>query len=173
MTVGSALWGEIASHAGLPFALNAAAVGLAGTFRRKLETGAALDLAPSMPRRAPAVVQKLDGDAGPILVVSEYRIDPKDAPAFLAVMREIGRERMRDGAYARNLFHDPDDTGLVIETRLVHSLLELEHRAGRETKADEWMERRAQGFLQALEKARYFVAAGRPRHPWRGGRPAS
>ena len=107
MTVGSGLWGEVASLEGLPFALIAAAVGaaigLALTFRWKLETGAALDLAPSMHWRAPAFMQKLDDDAGPILVVNDYRIEPKDAPEFLALMQEIGHERMRDGAYAWNV----------------------------------------------------------------------
>jgi MFS family permease len=175
MTIGSALWGEIASLRGLPFALNVAAVGvavgLALTFRWKLETGAALDLAPSMHWRAPAFVQKLNDDAGPILVLVEYRTDPKDAPEFLALMQEIGHERMRDGAYAWNLFHDPDDPGRSIETWLVHSLLELKYRAERETKADELMERRVQGLLTAPTEASYFVAAERPHHQARGGLP--
>jgi MFS family permease len=175
MTVGSAVWGAVASRAGLPFALNlaaaGAAVGLVLTFRWKLETGAALDLAPSMHWRAPAFVERLADDIGPILVLMEYRIDPKDAPEFLALMREIGHERKRDGAYAWNLFHDPEDAARSIETWLVHSLLELKYRAQRETKADELMERRAQGFLTAPAAASYFVAAGRPHHQWRGGLP--
>ncbi len=175
MTVGSGLWGEVASLEGLPFALIAAAVGaaigLALTFRWKLETGAALDLAPSMHWRAPAFMQKLDDDAGPILVVNDYRIEPKDAPEFLALMQEIGHERMRDGAYAWNLFHDPDDRGRAIETWLVHSLLELKYRAERQTKADELMEGRARALLRAPAESNYFVAAERPHHSWRSERP--
>jgi predicted MFS family arabinose efflux permease len=174
MTVGSALWGEVASLKGLPFALAAAAVGsgvgLVLTFRWKLETGAALDLAPSMHWRAPAFVQMLDDNAGPILVLIEYRIDPEDAPEFLSLMQEIGHERIRDGAYAWNLFHEPDDRGRAIETWLVHSLLELKYRAERQTKADELMERRAQSLLRAPATVSYFVAAERPHHAWRGGR---
>ena len=177
MTAGSALWGEIASLKGLPFALNAAAaavaVGLALTLRWKLETGAALDLAPSMHWRAPAFVQKINDDAGPILVVIEYRTDPKDVPEFLALMQEIGHERMRDGAYAWNLFHDPDDHGRSIETWLVHSLLELKYRAERETKADELIEQRVQGLLAAPARASYFVAAERPHHRARRALPAA
>ena len=176
MTVGSGLWGEVASLEGVPFALAAAAagaaVGLALTFRWKLETGAALDLAPSMHWRAPAFVQKLENDVGPILVVNEYRIDPQDVAEFLRLMQEIGHERMRDGAYAWNLFHDPEDSGRTIETWLVHSLLELKYRAERETKADELIERRAQGLLKAPAQSSYFVAAKRHHHQWRGGLPA-
>ena len=168
MTFGSGIWGEVASLRGLPFALNAAAVGaavgLALTFRWRLETGAALDLAPSMHWRAPAFVQKLENDAGPILVINEYRIDPADAPQFLRLMQEIGHERMRDGAYAWNVFHDPDEPGRSIETWLVHSLLELKYRAERETKADELIERRILGFLKTPTRSNYFVAAERPHH---------
>lgn len=175
MTVGSALWGWVASRAGLPLALNAAAaatvIGLALTFRWKLETGAALDLAPSLHWRAPAFVEKLDNNVGPILVLVEYRIDPDDAPEFIALMREIGLERRRDGAYAWNIFHDPNDRARSIETWLVHSLLELKYRAERETKADELIEKRAHAFLKAPAEASYFVAAEPRHHQWRGGLP--
>jgi len=168
MTAGSAVWGEVASLEGLPFALAAAAVGatlgLVATLPWKLETGAAFDLAPSMHWRAPAFVQKLENDAGPILALIEYRIDPADSTAFLALMQEIGHERMRDGAYAWNLFHDPDDRGRAIETWLVHSLLEFKYRAERETRADELIERRAQGYLTAPAQASYYIAAERPHH---------
>ena len=80
MTVGSALWGEVASLKGIPFALivaaAGAALGLALTWRLRLETGAALDLAPSMRWREPAFVQRFADDQGPVLAVFEYRIDP-------------------------------------------------------------------------------------------------
>jgi hypothetical protein len=52
MTVGSAIWGEIASVTGLPLAHFIAAAGallaIALTWRWKLQTGAAIDLTPSM-----------------------------------------------------------------------------------------------------------------------------
>lgn len=175
MTVGSALWGAVASRGGIPFALNVAAVatavGLALTYRWKLETGAALDLAPSMHWRAPAFVERLDDDVGPILALIEYRIDPQDRSKFFTLMQEIGRERMRDGAYAWNLFHDPNDSGRSIETWLVHSLLELKYRAERETKADELLELRARGLLKEPAAASYYVAAAQPHHQWTGGLP--
>jgi predicted MFS family arabinose efflux permease len=165
MTVGSALWGEVASLKGLPFALIAAAagaaLGLALTWRWKLETGAAQDLAPSMHWKAPAFVQRLEGDEGPVLAVVEYRIDPKDAHEFLALMQEIGHERMRDGAYAWNIFQDPDESGRYIETSLTHSLLELEYRSARQTRADELIEGRLAQFLKKPQKETYYVASKR------------
>ncbi len=86
-------------------------------------------------------------------------------------MQEIGRERMRDGAYAWNLFHDPNDPSRSIETWLVHSLLEIKYRAERETKADELVELRARGLLKEPAAASYYVAAAHPRHQWSGGLP--
>ena len=168
MTLGSALWGEVASLEGVPFALVVAAAGaalcLALSWRWKLETGAAQDLAPSMHWQAPAFVQRLDDDQGPVLLVVEYRIDPKDAPEFLALMQEIGHERMRDGAYAWNIFDDPDDPSRFVETSLVHSLLELKYRSARETKADELLEEHVIGLLKEPQKASYYIASKRRHH---------
>ncbi len=168
MTAGSALWGEVANLKGFPFALFAAAagaaLGLALTWRWKLETGAAQDLAPSMHWKAPAFVQRLEDDQGPILAVVEYRVDPNDAPEFLALMQEIGHERMRDGAYAWNIFDDPDVPGRFIETSLVHSLLELKYRSARETRADELIEEHLGQFLKEPQKANYYVASKRQHH---------
>jgi MFS family permease len=165
MTVGSALWGEVASLKGVPFALvtaaAGAALGLALSWRWKLETGAAQDLAPSMHWQAPAFVRRLDDDQGPILLVVEYRIDPKDAPEFLGLMQEIGHERMRDGAYAWNIFNDPDDPGRFVETSLVHSLLELKYRSARETKADELLEEHVVRMLKEPQKASFYIASRR------------
>jgi MFS family permease len=168
MTIGSAVWGEVANLKGVPFALLAAAagaaLGLALTWRWKLETGAAQDLAPSMHWKAPAFVQRLGDDQGPILSLVEYRVDPKDAPEFLALMQEIGHERRRDGAYAWNIFGDPDDPGRFIETSLVHSLLELKYRGARETRADELIEGYLGQFLKEPQKASYYVASNRQHH---------
>ena len=177
MTAGSAVWGEVANLSGLLFALLAAAagaaLGLALTWRWKLETGAAQDLAPSMHWKAPAFVQRLEDDQGPILTVVEYRVDPQDATEFLALMQEIGHERMRDGAYAWNIFDDPDEPGRFIETSFVHSLLELEYRGARETRADELIEEHLSRFLKEPQKASYYIASNRPHHrrrPPRQGR---
>ncbi len=172
MTLGSALWGAVADKNGLPFALSVAAAGAAAnvllTRRFRLETGAALDLSPSMHWRAPAFVERLQDDEGPILVTTEYRVEPGERREFLRLLREIGRERMRDGAYAWNVFEDPNDPRRLIETSLVRSLLELKYRTGRQTKADVLVEERASKFLRSPATVRYLVAPKRQHHRWRG-----
>ena len=120
LTLGSAVWGEVATVKGVPFALTCAAagtlIGMALTWAWKLQTNEAQDLTPSMRWRAPCFLNRVTDDRGPILAIAEYRIDPKDSAAFLAVMQDISLERRRDGAYAWHMFEDPDDEGKIIET---------------------------------------------------------
>ena len=168
MALGSAIWGKFASAEGCPVTFYVAAagafLGMIATSRWKLQTAAGLDLSPSMHWRAPVFVQPIDDDQGPILVTVEYRIDPKDRAPFLALMREIGLERKRDGAYAWNVFDDAAVVGRVVETFLVQSLLELRHLRARVTKADRMIEEEAHHYLKERPKATFLVAPKRSRH---------
>ena len=78
------------------------------TLRWPLQGAAALDLTPSMHWRTPVFVHRVEDEEGPILLTVEYRIDPADAAAFLAVIHEIGLERKRDGAYAWGVSRIPE-----------------------------------------------------------------
>ena len=83
MTVGSAVWGKVASVEGLSttlyIAAAGAAVGMILTLRWRLQGAAALDLTPSMHWRTPVFVHRVEDDEGPILLTVEYRIDPADS----------------------------------------------------------------------------------------------
>ena len=172
-TLGSAVWGKVASVEGLSTALYlaaaGAAVGMALTARWRLQTGAALDLTPSMHWRTPVFVHPIEDDQGPILMTIEYQIDPKDTGPFLALVREIGLERKRDGAYAWGVFEDTRVSGRIIETFLLHSLLELKHLRARVTKADRMIEEQASAFLKEPRKVTFLVAPKRHRHKRRKG----
>jgi predicted MFS family arabinose efflux permease len=101
LTLGSAIWGQVAGMIGLPAAHVMAALGalvaIPVTWRWKLQTGAGLDLTPSMHWPAPIVSYEVEHDRGPVLVTIEYRIDPKDREPFLAghchVNRKIADQR--------------------------------------------------------------------------------
>jgi predicted MFS family arabinose efflux permease len=174
MTVGSAIWGKLASVEGLSTTLYVAAagafVGMIATAGRRLQTAAALDLTPSMHWRSPDLVQAVDDDQGPILVTVDYKIDPKDKGPFLAAMREIGLERKRDGAYAWNVFEDAAEPGRVVETFLIESLLELKHLRARVTVADRMVEERVRRYLIEPRKVTFLASPRRSRQKWR--RPA-
>jgi predicted MFS family arabinose efflux permease len=173
LTLGSAVWGEVATVKGVPFALYCAGagtlIGLALTWAWKLQTSEAQDLTPSMRWRAPSFANRVADDEGPILAIIDYLIDPSESSAFLAVMEDISLERRRDGAYAWHMFEDPNQQGKMIETFLIHSLLELRYREARVTKADEMIENRAAQFLKAPAESRYLVAPQRQRrsHWWK------
>ena len=167
MTLGSALWGKVASLWGLPAALYVAAagafLGLIVTWGRKLQTAAALDLSPAMHWRSPAFVRPVEDDEGPILVTIEYRVDPEDKAPFLAAMQEIGYERKRDGAFAWNVFEDAAAVDRVVETFLIQSLLELRHLRARVTQADRAVEQHAHQFLREPPKVTFLVSPTRTR----------
>jgi predicted MFS family arabinose efflux permease len=173
LTLGSAVWGEVATAKGVPFALYCAGagtlIGLALTWAWKLQTSEAQDLTPSMRWRAPSFANRVADDEGPILAIIDYLIDPSESSAFLAVMEDISLERKRDGAYAWHVFDDPNQQGKMVETFLIHSLLELRYREARVTKADETIENRAARFLKAPAESRYLVAPQRRRrsHWWK------
>jgi predicted MFS family arabinose efflux permease len=144
LTAGSALWGELAAVIGLPGALLAAAVGaiiaIPVTWRWKLQTGAMVDLSPSMHWPAPVTTHAIEPDRGPVLVTIEYHIDPANREPFLRALGRGARERRRDGAYNWGVFEDPAKDGRFIETFLTDSWLEHLRQHERVTKADRLLE---------------------------------
>ncbi len=167
MTLGSAVWGRVASVQGVPTALflaaAGAAIGMVVTARWRLQTAAALDLTPSMHWRTPVFVNPMEDDQGPILLTVEYVIDPKDLKPFLALIHEIGLERKRDGAYAWGVFEDTQVSGRIVETFLIQSLLELRHLRTRVTMADRMIEEQARAFVTQPVKVTFLVAPKRHR----------
>jgi MFS family permease len=171
MTAGSALWGQVAGLEGLPIAHFAAAAGvliaIPLTWRWKLQTGAGLDLSPSMHWRAPVLTQKVENNEGPVLVTVEYQIDNKDRAPFLFALDELGHERKRDGAFAWGVFEDTAHTGRYVETFLIESWLELMHSYERVTIADRMLEEHIRGFLTAPPQIAHLVASERRGRSWR------
>ena len=110
LTLGSAVWGEVAVWVGLPNAHFLAAAGAVAaiplTWRWKLQTGAGIDLSPSMHWPAPLTAQTIAQDRGPVLVTVEYRIRPQNRAAFLKAIarlehRAAARRRLRLGRVRR------------------------------------------------------------------------
>lgn len=156
MTVGSLLWGQVASIVDVATALYIAAGGTLAAIpflhRWKLRSGALVDLSPSMHWPEPIVAEKLDDDRGPVLVTVEYRVPASDTLQFLKVMHHIESERRRDGAYRWGIFEDTAAPGRWLEIFLVDSWLEHQRQHRRVTVADKVIE----------TEARRFMAAGQP-----------
>ena len=87
------------------------------------------DLTPSSHWREPETASPVEHDEGPVQVMLEYRIDPKDAEAFVALMQESRRSRLRAGGSSWALLRDPANPGRYVEQWVEESWLEvLRHR---------------------------------------------
>jgi MFS family permease len=166
MTLGSALWGEIASALGLPLAHFVAAAGalvaVPLTWAKKLQTGAGVDLTPSMHWPAPVVTENIDGDRGPVLVTIEYRLaDDKNRTTLLAALETLSHERSRDGAYDWDVFEDSADERRFLETFLVESWLEHLRQHERVTNADRILQENIKHLLSQTPEVRHFISPRR------------
>jgi MFS family permease len=128
-TLGALLWGQIATSWGLVAAFAASAVGAAASLllarRYPLSSLREENLAPSQHWREPDLVTSVAHDEGPVQVMVEYVIDPKNAPAFIALMQQSRQSRMRAGASSWAFFRDPENPGRYVEQWVEESWLEL------------------------------------------------
>jgi MFS family permease len=163
MTIGSAIWGQVAATFGLPLAHFIAAAGallaIPLTWRWKLQMGASLDLTPSMHWPEPVTTTTVENDAGPVLVLVDYRIDLSSREPFLTALDALARERKRDGAYAWGLFEDAAEVGRFVETFLVESWLEHLRQHERVTNADRSAEDEILHLLQSPPAITHLISA--------------
>lgn len=165
MAGGSALWGMIATRAGISASLLCAALGLvAGLLiasRYRLEEHADMDLTPSLHWPMPSVAVELDPEDGPVLVTVEYRIDPAKSRDFVKAMNSLRRLRLRDGATSWRLYQDVTDPGRYVENFIVKSWAEHLRQHERVTQADRAIEDNVRAFHIGPEPpaVSHFVAA--------------
>jgi MFS family permease len=164
MTLGSAIWGQVAGMIGLPGAHFAAAMSALAAipllWRWKLQTGAGIDLMPSMHWPTPILSPEIDADRGPTLVTVDYRIDSRNRDEFLAALKRLAHERRRDGAYVWGVFEDvAAGEGRFLETFLVESWLEHLRQHERVTNADRVLQDAVHRFhLEGIPKVTHFIA---------------
>jgi quinol monooxygenase YgiN len=163
MAVGSVLWGAMAGVLGLPLAHFIAAGGALAavplTSRWKLQTGAGIDLAPSMHWPEPVIGKSIENDAGPVMVIVEYLIDPKDLEEFLSAIDILAHERKRDGAYAWQVFQDTADDGRLLETFFLESWIEHLRQHQRVTYADQALELAVRKYVRQPPRVTHLIAA--------------
>jgi len=164
MSLGSLVWGQAASFAGLPAALLAAAAGAVAliplSLRWPLGQGEALDLAPALNWPAPTLAIEPEAERGPVLMTVEYVVDPAETAAFLAALRAFAGERRRDGAYGWGVYEDLAEPGRFIETFYVETWLEHQRQHERVTRADAELQERVRAFHRgpAGPRVRHCIA---------------
>ena len=153
MTIGSVLWGQIATRIGIPAALTTAACGaliaIALTWTFKLGQDRTLDHRPSMDWPAPVLAETPEPDRGPVLVTIEYRVQPDKRTEFVTAMRGLREMRRRNGAYFWELFHDSADPARYIETFMDESWLEHLRQHERVSVADREIQQHAKQYMVA------------------------
>jgi hypothetical protein len=163
LSLGSAIWGQIAGLMGLSPALFVAAAGAIAaiplTWHWKLQTAAGIDLTPSMHWPTPVLSHDIEQDRGPVLVTVEYEVEPRNRKAFLAALNKLGHERRRDGAYAWGVFEDPSHEARFLETFLVESWLEHLRQHERVTNADRVLQNAIRHYhVKGESKVAHFIA---------------
>lgn len=138
--IGALVWGQVATTWNLRIAFVAAAIAtvasLALARRYPLASIPEQDLTPSSHWREPEVAAPVEHDEGPVQVMLEYLIDPKNAEEFVALMQESRRSRLRGGATSWALFRDPANPGRYVEQWVEESWLELLRHRDRLTVAE-------------------------------------
>ena len=167
LSLGSAIWGQVAASFGVEPALLAAAVGCAISmpllWRWKLEIATAIDLSPALNWPVPVLRGDFDSDSGPVLVLVSYEIDTKNRDQFLTAMELVGRERRRDGAYDWRVFEDPTKTGRFVETFLSETWLDHLRQHERVTKTDRAREEAVRKFQMGKGPVTTHLIAVYPR----------
>jgi MFS family permease len=135
---GAALWGQVATLTSIHTAL-AVSAGTAITLMALAQflvadRGTEEDLTPSRVFKVPQM--EAPPRAGRVRVTIEYRIDPARADAFVALMQESRRSRLRQGALDWELLHDLYDPARFVEQITDESWTEHLRRFDRVTAAD-------------------------------------
>jgi len=150
MSLGSILWGQVATHIGIPAALTVAAAGMAIaiglTWRVRLGDHQVLDFTPSMDWPMPVLAETPESDV-PVMVTIQYRIQLDQRASFVAAMQGVREMRRRNGAYFWQLFHDSADPTRFIECFMDESWVEHLRQHERASVADREILNRAKQFL--------------------------
>jgi predicted MFS family arabinose efflux permease len=163
MTLGSALWGQIAGWLGLANALWTASIGLLvaipATWGWKLQHGKAMDLTPSLHWPAPSALLNPGPDDAPVMVTVEYHLADDNRRAFLSAMDHLSHERKRDGAYAWAIYRDSEHAGRYLETFYVESWTEHLRQHQRVTKADRELQEAIRRLTHGDPNVTHYILA--------------
>ncbi len=156
MAGGSVIWGQVAGMLNIPTALVIASIclyiGIAVSWRFHVGLHDKADLTTRSPDWAGPVPRNIAMHEGPIMVTIEYLIRPEDTDDFIAAMSRLRDIRQRNGAMMWNLFNDMTRPGIMVESYIIDTMLEMLRQRERMTVSD----------LEVREKARAFHQGSSP-----------
>jgi MFS family permease len=153
LAVGSALWGGLASLAGIRTALAASAVTLLllhGLLRHfRVDMGTEADILPRAQLPELALQIEPMPDDGPVLIQIDYRIEAHHQAAFLAAIAAVGPTRRRNGAASWRIFRDLGDEERIVERYVIASWADYLRQRDRMTLADSQLQEAAARFQRS------------------------
>jgi MFS family permease len=162
MSVGSALWGQLAAWVGLINAHWIAAgtmlIAIPLSWPWKLQHSVAVDLSPSLHWPVPQALWLQDARDGPVMVTVEYHITEKNRRAFLSAVDHLSHGRRRDGAYAWAIYEDAQRPGRMLETFYLESWAEHLRQHERVTKSDHALQQSIRQLTQDEPTVTHFIA---------------
>jgi MFS family permease len=164
MAAGSAVWGAVGQHAGVPTALMWAGLGAIATTGLGLVwrlPDTTMDVTPWNHWRMPVIPDDLELglESGPVLVTVEYVVDRDHASDFLKAMHRYERIRRRDGASRWGIYRDTEHPDLYVETFIAPSWAEHLRQHERFTRADHALEERISSYVLKEPKVRHLIYA--------------
>lgn len=175
MAMGSWLWGVTADAYGPDKALMASGVmlvlGAMVGLRFALPEFGALNLDPLDSFNEPTLRLDLRSRSGPIMIMVDYDIAQKDVQAFLAVMSDRRRIRIRDGARQWALLRDLESPRIWTETYHVATWVEYVRHNQRRTQADAEVYKRLRALHRGDEPPRVHRMIERQTVPIRDDMP--
>ncbi|EPX78186.1 MFS transporter [Litoreibacter arenae] len=140
MSLGSVVWGQIATILSIRAALVIAAAGLLFgmlvTRKFAVGQGEKMDLDPASAWPVAPSLNDGQSDDHAAMVTVEYNIDPADADTFTGLVREFSKERMRDGATRWDITQSVEAPDTWIEVFHLPSWAEHLEQHERATKSD-------------------------------------
>jgi MFS family permease len=163
--VGSVIWGAFAGAYGFVLALEIAAAGvviapLAATgYRLGLGGHHEREIVTDSPE--PHIGLREHPDAGPVLVLREYKVEPQHAEEFEDAMRYVRGSRRRFGAQRWNLYKDATDPTRYVETYTANNWQEhLRQYTERLTEADRMLEDVALRYARGEPRTTHLISTG-------------
>lgn len=163
MTVGSAVWGQLASMFSIPFSLTLATLGMLlaclSVLRWRLDKDPDLNLDHSL-ANDPLPELQIQHNRGPVMVSYHYLVKPEEAHDFVVCMQDIRRVRRRGGAVNWSVYEDMLQPGVFVENFVVGSWMEHLRQRERYTMNDQKIQQRVLAFHQSHTppEVRYLVA---------------
>ncbi len=128
MSLGSIVWGALATQFSISISLTMAAMGclvsLITIIPYKLASSEGLELTPSHHWYPPFTQAEVTHDQGPVLVTIEYSVNPEQLDSFLKALYALRPSRLRSGAIRWEVYTDIAEPSVVVEQFVVESWLE-------------------------------------------------